>query len=203
MKNLTKLTLGALTLSFAAAQANAETFNATAEISNAISLTETTPFSIGTVFITKADGTIGDNADAGATDAAQINIDALTGAVTTGNGTTDTGDGAVTPLGGEQVGVLTVTGAAPFADLVITATAPTAANDLVHSSANPAIPTINFLALTAIADDADNGGTLTLDASGNGNILIGGEFGASDRATFTGTYADGTYTGTYSVSVSY
>ena len=129
MKNATKLALGALTLSVAITQVNAETFNATAEITNAIALTETTPFSIGTVFITKADGTIGDDADAGATDAAQININALTGAVTTGNGTTDTSDGAVTPLGGEQVGVLTVTGAAPFADLIITATAPTVAPD--------------------------------------------------------------------------
>lgn len=202
MKNLSKLSFGAIIVATAANFSHAETFNATAEISNAISLTETTPLSIGTVFIQKGDGTIGNGATGGDSDADSMTINPLTGAVTTSDGFTDS-DGNLIPLGGEQVGVLSISGAAAFADLNITATAPTAANDLVHSSGNPAIPTINFLALTAIADDADNGAVLTLDGTGSGNILVGGTFGASDRATFTGTYADGTYTGTYTVTVSY
>ena len=170
MKNSTKISFGAFIVATAANFSHAETFNATAEISNAISLTETTPLSIGSVFIQKGDGTIGDGAPAGNTDADSMTIDPITGAVSTANGFTDS-DGALIPLGGEQVGVLAVSGAAAFADLVITATPPTAANDLVHSSGNPAIPTINFLTLNAQADDADNGTTLTLDGTGAGISL--------------------------------
>lgn len=180
----------------------AETFNASATVSNTISLTETTPFTFGSLFIKR--GADADNQDAGsgAIDPATLVVTpagATTGSVEDGD-ETDV-PSKIVSLGGITVGVVSVTGAAPFGSLTVTSNAtPT---NLTHSSGNPALPPIVF---SSIATSPANGSSLTLDANGDGNINVGGTIVASyvnGSATVSTDYADGTYTGSYTITVSY
>lgn len=211
MKTLNKCLIAASCSLALTGQLNAETFTSTAEISNAISLTETTPFSLGSLFLVKCDGTEGpiDTVATPSVDAddnaAVITLSATTGSITIG--ATGANEAANTcravSLGGEQRGVLSVSGGSAFTDVTITAVAPTATSNLVHSAGNPVTPRINILSLTALSDDGTLDTTLTLDGSGNGNIFVGGTFTPEDRVAATGNYIDGSYVGQYEVSVSY
>lgn len=166
----------------------AHAFDVTATVSNTIALTETTPLTLGNVYITKG---------AGAGVQARLDLDPDTSATTEGVA----GAEATTPskfigLGGAQAGVLSVSGAQAFGSLTVTHGALTA---LTHESGNPSIPTIAF---TDLITNPIDGGTLTLDGTGSGQILVGGQFTVAAPAA-TGTYQDGVYTGTYAITVSY
>ena len=176
--------------------AGAHAFDVTATVSNTITLTETTPFTLGSVFIrlhidTDADST-----------AAFLTVNPTTGVATTTAGNeadaSPQQNSKFVSLGGVQVGQLTVAGAQPFGSLTVTHGTRT---DLIHSSGNPSLPTIKFTTLTTSPADA---GTLTLDGTGGGEILVDGVFTAQeDTATGGSPYQDGAYTGTYAITVSY
>lgn len=196
MRTLSKLIFATTAGALLGTGANAETFNVTAEVSNTIALTETTPLDFGTLFIRRG---LDSGGAAGA--ALVLGTDGTfsgTGTGAEGGAGTDIVSRVVS-LGGSSPATLSVTGASAFANLTITLGTTT---PLIHSSANPSLPTITLGTLTSNPTTAAG---LTLDASGNGNIVIGATITAS---TVTGTtagtaYADGTYTGTYAVSVSY
>ena len=184
-KYLVATTAGALL----ATGASAETFNVTAEVANTIALTETTPLNFGNLYVRRGTG---------AGTAATLTL-ATTGSFTgTGLGTEATTVGRIVSLGGATAGVLSVTGASPFASVTVTSNAtPT---DLVHSSGNPSLPVVTFNAITT--DPAHNA-ALVLDANGDGDILVGGQMTAATAVAAGTAYAEGTYTGTYVVTVSY
>ena len=70
--------------------------------------------------------------------------------------------------------------------------------DFVHSSGNPALPVIM---VTSSLTDPLSLNAVVLDANGDGPIGVGGSFQAeADNGT---AYADGVYTGTYDIDVSY
>lgn len=180
--------------------AGAHAYDVTATVSNTITLTETTPLSLGSVFIRK-----GLDAD-GTTDStpAFIVLSPTTGDVTETAATAD-GDAGDTiskfvSLGGAQAGVLSVSGAQAFGEVTITHDPTTPTTNLTHESGNPSIPVIQFTTLTTSPADA---ATLTLDGTGAGDILVGGTFTAVEAATAGTAYQDGVYTGTYSLTVSY
>lgn len=187
MNTFSKFVIATTAGALLATGANAETFNVTAEVANTIALTETTPLSFGNLYVRRGVGV-----------GAQATVTLTTGGTFTGTGT---GAEATTPsrivsLGGSTVGTLSVTGASPFAALTVTSNA--APSALTHSSANPSLPTVAFNSITTLP--AHNG-TLTLDGSGNGDILVGGQITAA--APGASAYAEGTYTGSYTVTVSY
>ncbi len=187
MKTLSKYLCAVAAGTLLASGANA--FDVSATVSSTITVTETTPFSLGTLYVAASDG------DGGTTAAATFVINPSTGATTATDGAgADTSK--FVSLGGAQVGVITVTGAQAFGSVTVDSSAtPT---DLVHESGNPALPVIDFTTLTTSPAD---GATLTLDANGDGDILVGGTFTADDSTT--AAYADGVYTGTYDITVSY
>lgn len=190
-KSIIAITAGSLL----AAGANA--FDVTATVSSTISVTETVPFTLGTVYVTAADVTNDTTETAGTMTITPA------GVVSTINGTAATGDGAnaaghvskFVALGGQQAGTVSITGAAAFGTVTIDSSA--APVNLEHESGSPTIPDIVFTTLTTSPAD---GATLLLDASGAGNINVGGTFTAADA---TNQYSDGVYTGTYDVTVSY
>lgn len=195
MKMFTKSLIALSAGSLLAAGANA--FDVTATVSSTISVTETVAFSLGTVYATSADVTNDTSETAGT-----ITISPA-GVVSTSDGTAATGDGAnaaghvskFVALGGQQAGTVSVSGAAAFGTVTVDSSATPV--DLSHSSGSPSIPDIVFTTLTTSPAD---GNTLSLDASGAGDILVGGTFTAADS---TSQYSDGVYTGTYDVTVSY
>ena len=202
MKNVTKklsgVTLGLMMVGGSVGLVQADVFNATATVSSTISLVETTALDLGSLYVTATDSLATNGGTAG------------TLRLTTGGTTTTTDGSAVVTttssvfsaghvskfvvLGSATNGVITVTGAAPFGTVTVTHGATTA---LTHSSGNPALPTIAF---TTLITSPTTGGTMTLDASGDGAITVGGLFTAgSSQAVF----ADGSYTGTYEINVAY
>lgn len=164
----------------------ADTFDVTAEVSSTISLSQTTAFTLGTIYVRPAD-----TGDTGA-----ILSVSTGGAVSTTDGADTDGSGSdiskFVSLGGQEAGVISITGAAPFGTVTITSSA---ASDLEHSSGNPSLPTIEFTSVTT-----DPATSLTLDGTGAGDILVGGTFTAANS---TAAYADGSYTGTYEITVAY
>ena len=196
MKNMTKFLIAASASTLFTAGAHA--YNVTATVSSTIALTQTTPFTIGSVFIRK-----GLNADPTATPGtlANIVIAPTTGVATATASSADADVGDVVSkfvsLGGVTAGVLSVAGAQPFGQLTVTSGTPT---DLTHSSGNPSLPVITF---TAVTTSPATGAILTLDGTGAGQILVGGTFTAVSATTAGSAYQDGTYTGTYAVTVSY
>lgn len=202
MKNVTKklsgVTLGLMIAGGTVGIVQADVFNATATVSSTITLVENTALDLGELYVT-ADAN-GGAQSAGTQGTFRLNTDGTVGAT---NGTAETAahgifaNGHVSKfvqIGTSTVGVIRVTGASPFNTVTVSHGALTA---LTHSSANPALPTIEFTAM--VTNPADTA-TLLLDASGDGDILVGGLFtaGESDSA-----YADGVYTGTYEINVAY
>jgi hypothetical protein len=185
MKNLTKTLIAVSAGALISVGANA--FDVTATVTNTITLTQTTPMTLGNVYLKKGVG-------AGAQ--AYVDLDPDTGALTSTVGAEATTPGKFVGLGGAQAGVLSVTGAQAFGDVTVNHGALT---NLVHSSGNPGLPVIVFTSLDTTPADA---ALLTLDGSGNGDILVGGRFTSAAPAA-GGAYQDGTYTGTYAITVSY
>lgn len=195
MKMLTKSLIALSAGSLLAAGANA--FDVTATVSSTISVTETVAFTLGTVYATSADVTNDTSETAGTMTITPA------GVVSSVDGTAATGDGAnaaghvskFVALGGQQAGTVSVSGAAAFGTVTVGSAATPVS--LTHESGSPSIPDIVFTTLTTLPADGD---PLALDASGAGDILVGGTFTAADS---TSQYSDGIYTGTYDVTVSY
>lgn len=189
MKTLTKYLVATTAGALLATGASAETFNVTAEVANTIALTETTPLAFGNLYVRRGTG---------AGTAGTLTL-STTGAFTgTGTGNEATTFSRIVSLGGSSAGVLSVTGASPFASVTVTSNA--APTDLIHSSGNPALPVVTF---NSIVTDPVHNAALVLDANGDGDILIGGTMTAATAVAAGTAYAEGTYTGTYVVTVSY
>lgn len=195
MKNVTKklsgVTLGLMMIG----GVHADTFNATATVSSAITLVETTPLDLGTLFLPTTPA-----ANCVLANVSDITISAVGAAAVIGAATNNCANADIVSLAPETPGVITVTGASPFGSVIVTSGTPT---DLIHSSGNPSLPTIIF---GSVVTNPLTANSLTLDANGDGAITVGGVFrledGAAENTTLT-AYADGVYTGTYDISVSY
>lgn len=180
--------------------AQADTFNVTATVDNAITLNETTPFSIGSVYITAETVQT-------AADAAILTIDE-TGAATPTATAEASGLSQIVALGGASTGLLSIAGAASFTSITVT---PRLNTDMAHSSGSPTVPDILINQIdvwdasdTTTTADTTTGTpmTVTTDATGAADIIVGGIFMADDNAV-AASYEDGTYTGTYDVDVAY
>jgi len=201
VKNVTKklsgVTLGLMIVGGSVGLVQADVFNATATVSSSISLVETTALDLGSIYVTASDSLDG-TGTAGTLRLATSGTTTVTdGAATVSSNGAVFSAGHVSKfvaLGTPVNGVITVTGAAPFGTVTVTHGTLTA---LTHSSANPALPTILFSSLTT---SPANGATVSLDASGDGAITVGGLFTAQAGQV---AYADGTYTGTYEINVAY
>ena len=201
MKNVTKklsgVTLGLMIAGGSIGIVQADVFNATATVSSTISLVETTALDLGEIYVTAMPGGTNTVGTAGtfrlATDGT---VSSTAGDASTGvHGIFASGHiSKFVQIGTSTVGVITVTGASPFNTVTITHGATT---NLTHSSANPALPVITF---STLVTNPANAATLLLDASGNGDILVGGLFTAGQS---TSAFADGVYTGTYEINVAY
>ncbi len=177
----------ALAVSF---PAMADTFNTTANVSSTITLTETTPLSFGNIFAVAS--TAGDGTEATMTVSTAGAV-----SVTAGSGDS-TSDSRIVSLGGATAGELTVSGAATYTDLTVTSGAGLV--NLVHSSGSPNAAIFTMDSITTSPATTTTGQT---DGTGALTILVGGVIGASDTTTYSSGYLDGTYTGSYDVSVSY
>ena len=193
MKNLTKQISGVTLGLMMVGAVQADTFNATATVSSSITLVETTALDLGTLFLPTTP------ANCANTDESTLTISAVGAAAVIGVGANNCANANFVSLAPETPGVVTVTGAAAFGTVTVTSGTPIA---LVHSSGNPALPTIEF---TDVVTNPLTANTLTLDANGDGAITVGGVFTLNDsvvNAALT-AYADGVYTGTYDIDVSY
>lgn len=199
-KPLKKLVLASgVALAFGA---QADTFNVTATVDNAITLVETTPFSVGSLYL-QAENV---GSDEQTTANALMDIDSA--GATTITGTTETsGTSNIVSLGGVQTGLISISGAAAFTSVTVT---PALNTDLSHVSGSPAIPDIAVIDIdvfdatatgTTASAAATASMTVTTDASGNADIIVAGSIAAADGAA--DDYEDGSYTGTYDVDVAY
>ena len=193
MKNITSKISGVTLGLMMAGVLQADTFNATATVASSITLVETTPLNLGTLFLptTPANCANGDEST--------LTISSVGAAAVVGAGANNCANADFIVLSADTPGVVTVTGAAAFGTVTVTSGTPV---DLTHSSANPALPAITF---TTVVTAPTTGNTLTLDANGDGAIVVGGVFTLEDSADNVPltAYADGVYTGTYDIDVSY
>ena len=187
MKNVTKKLSGVTLGLMMVGVVHADTFNVTATVSSTIALVETTALDLGTLFMPDA-------TCAGTGSVLTIQTDGTAASIAAGGGACSTDN--IVSLAPDTPGIITVTGAAPFGTVTITSGVTT--TDLVHSSNNPALPVIEHTSSLTLPANA---ATLTLDANGDGDIIVGGTFSAEDNAA--AAYADGVYTGTYDIDVSY
>lgn len=106
---------------------------------------------------------------------------------------TSAGSARITPLGGAQVGVIQVAAGAPYAMVTITPEAGSIflAHTVLGASA------ARFIARDFITNPPGSG---VLDASGNLDILVGATLETEVTAN---AYAEGSYSGIYSLTVSY
>ena len=188
--------------------AQADTFVITANVDNAITLVETTPFTLGDIFIVAETGTVG-----AGTDAALLTIDDASDTTVTASTFATNPTSTIVPLGGATAGLISITGAAPFTAITVTPSVATT-DHLQHNSGSPAVPDIEWNTIVAY-DGADTTSTasntvgtstntiaVTTDGSGNADIIVGGIFEAAESAA-TDDYEDGSYTGSYDIDVSY
>lgn len=181
--------------------AQADTFDVTATVDNAITLVETTPFTLGSIYIlAETDAVVSSNSNS-----ATITIDADGDATTDA---TNANTSAIVSLGGSVAGLLSITGAAAFTSITVT---PGTDSDLAHSSGSPAVPDILVDDIVVYdADDTSSSASasasatisVVTDGSGNADIIVGGVFMA-DASTASDDYESGTYTGSYTVDVAY
>ena len=194
MKNLTKQISGVTLGLMMVGAVQADTFNATATVSSSITLVETTALDLGTLFLPTTPA-----ANCANGTESTLTISAVGAAAVIAAASANCLGADFVSLAPETPGVVTVTGAAAFGTVTVTSGTPVA---LVHSSGNPALPTIEF---TSVVTNPLTANTLTLDANGDGAITVGGVFTLEDgtaNAALT-PYADGVYTGSYDIDVSY
>ena len=161
----------------------ADTFTATATVSNTITVTETTPLSFGTLAVIG-----GAAADLAPTATLTVPSD---GTIPDQINNVSQGTNAkITIISGVTPGVLQISGAA--ADSAISIAAPVSTT-LVH----PTGPTLAFT--PEVGGAAAAFGATTTDAAGELTLYVGGALSTQE----TVTYIDGTYSGTYEVTLSY
>lgn len=207
IKNSVKLAVVAVSvMSAASAVVAQETISSTATvtISNAFTLAEVTPLTFGSFRL---------SASSGSTDTATIEV--------ANDGTTEvtaTGNTSGTVLTDGTLGEYTISGAAPFTNLVL-------ANDGTNvelDSSNGTSVALNTpsdngtdfvmtipLTKTLVVGGANDGATITTsgnvqtDTTGAVGFRIGGELAYDPASATNETPADGVYTGSYTLTVSY
>ena len=187
MKNLTAKLSGVTIGLMMVGAVHADQFDATATVSSAITLVETTALDLGTLFMP-------DSNCSGTGSFMTVPTDGSSVLITGGTGNC-AGDDIVSLAAG-TAGLITITGAAAFG--TVTVDSSTAPLDLVHFTLNGTLPVIVFTTLTTLPTD---GNTVTLDANGDGGIVVGGVFTA--EVSNANGYQDGLYTGNYDIDVSY
>ena len=196
---------------------------ATATVDSTIAFAETTPMDFGTFVASTGVDTAATNCvgattgtpTASCTDASLVL--GLDGNVTVTQGSEANTAATVIHLSGGQAAQLDVTGIAGFSTVKFSSTMLSDANvassgtaTLSHSSGSPSIPDFRLTNLKfdangdGTADTADTNGDVsgTADGSGNVTLTVGATLYTIAQTADT-TYADGAYTGTYDVTVSY
>ncbi len=151
----------------------------TAQLQSAINLTESQRLSFG-------------NISAYADPAAQASLTLDTN----GNvNITSSGNARITPLGGAQAAIIQLSGAAPNYSVTIT---PEAGNIFLTHELTPAVDAARFIAGSFTT--APSGTSAITNSAGELNIFVG----ATLTTELTNkVYENGTYNGTYSLTVSY
>ncbi|MFC4699870.1 hypothetical protein ACFO4O_06860 [Glaciecola siphonariae] len=184
------------------AAASAETTPGSASIivTNAFSLVETTPIDFGNIQV----ATDVDNATTGEV---TVTIPGNANPMTLANASTPAeANGNILTQG--TPGLFNITGAAPFTALTINFPA---AFDLTNTTAPPSTPAFEVTlaaATTFVVGGAEDGNVydaatpnLTTDGTGAVGFNLGGVL--TTDATATAVYADGTYSGSYTMEVVY
>jgi len=154
----------------------ADTFSATATVSNVITMTETQALDFGSVYAISGGG------------AGDVESMSMTpGGVITYGGTGTISN--LVSLGGQTPGIIDLSGMAANTTVTVTS-----GGEVDLNNGNPASATFVFV----VSDDT--AGSLTTDGTGAGTINIGGSITTEDTAN---TFQDGIYTGSYDVTVSY
>lgn len=170
------------------------TGNASVTVLNSFTLAETQALSFGTL-VAFADDDAGNNA----TDVATATIAASDGTVTYAAA----GNASLTEVSAGQVGIYTISGAAP--NTVITITAPTSA-----TLTDPSLTDTKQFTLGTFTTSVVTSGTpFTFDTDSTGTMVF--NLGATLTTDATGTsgssaaeaYADATFTGTFTVQADY
>ncbi|ADZ89351.1 DUF4402 domain-containing protein [Marinomonas mediterranea] len=187
------LTIGVLAVSSSIAMA-AETVtgNASVTVQNAFNLSETTALSFGTIRAT------GDTAGT-ETAALQISSDGTSNNPTS----TDSTAAAISVITAGNAAVFTIDSAAPSSNLTITL--PSSAITLT-STLNDGLFSIDTFEATITSGPRDgtaySAGNLLTDSTGAVTFAVGATLTTGTGAT-DGAYDDGSYTGTYSITVDY
>ncbi|MCC2604777.1 hypothetical protein [Planctobacterium marinum] len=211
----TKTAISCMVLASLVGSVNAqETANSTASVTiqNSFTLAESQALSFGTITVQGEQDT---DATLDGTVQAQVTVFANGSTPTSGStGTTDTDagdrDASATIITAGQPAIFDISGAAAFTTLTISVPA----DDSVTLSAPSAPPTNGTFTITgadlydnangtdiAVASDA---GSITTDASGAAQFAFGAVLNTEDATgANTTSYIDETYTGSYSITVSY
>jgi hypothetical protein len=200
-KNLyTALVASSALLLSAAASAETTPGTASIQITNAFSLVETTPIDFGNI-------QVANDTDGATTGVVTVTIPGNANPMTLGNAATPAeANGNILTQG--TPGLFDITGAAPFTALNIQF--PTSF-ELTNSTAPPSTPAFSVLlaeATTFVVGGANDGvlyndttPNLTTDGTGAVGFSLGGVL--TTDATATAVYADGTYSGSYTMEVIY
>jgi len=160
----------------------ADTFTATATVSNVITVTETTPLSFGTLSVIG-----GDVNDVAPTATLTVPNDGTADQI---NNVSQGTNAKITIISGVTPGVLQISGAAADSAISIAAGPKT-------TLAHPTGPALDFT--PEVGGPAAAFGATTTDAAGELTLYVGGALSTQE----TVTYIDGTYSGTYEVTLSY
>ncbi len=196
----TALVVTSVALMSSAAVAETTSGTASVEITNAFSLVETTSISFGNLQLTN-DTSSGTNGVVVVSIPGDANPMTLTAA--------DPTEASGNILAQGNPAVFDVTGAAPFTTMTIDLSGLNAVT-LTNSDAPPATPTLTMdLSGTDqafVVGGANDGldlatGDLVTDANGAVGLSLGGTLTSDDSAT--AVYADGTYSGSYNLTITY
>ena len=199
--NTALVATSAVLVSSAAVAQETVTGNATVQVSNAFVLTETSGIDFGNLRVFS-------DVDTSSTGEVVVTIPGNTNPMTLVAATAAEADGNILAQGAP--GIYAITGAAPFT--VLDVTFPSADSvTLANAAAPPSTPSfvVNFAdATTYIVGGANDGAALdqgttdlTTDGAGEVGIRLGGILNTD--ATADAVYADGTYVGTFTLTVGY
>ncbi|TDO97386.1 DUF4402 domain-containing protein [Marinomonas balearica] len=187
------LAVGALAVSSSIAMgAETATGNASVTVQNAFNLSETTALSFGTI---RATG------DTAGTQTAELQISS--DGTSNNPETTDSTAAAISVIEAGEPAVFTIDSAAPSSNLTITL--PSAAIELT-STLNDGLFSIDDFEATITSGPRDGtayaSGNLLTDDTGGVTFAVGATLTTGTGAT-DAAYTDGTYTGTYEITVDY
>jgi hypothetical protein len=174
------------------------TTSASVVVQNAFDLTEVAALDFGTVRATVDSDPTDDTTDTSIA-SFTLGADGTTSAVTVAGGSTTVA--SMTVIAGGTPAEFGIANASPFTNIDISAVT---GFDITNTAAAPGtavfgVGTVTFRETGAVAD----GTSVTTDGAGVAGFTLGATLSTDDAATAQTNYADGTYTGTFVMEVSY